>query len=229
MNKDYSYDYEWDASYCYLESNVLINKLNIINPDALFVAEREITALKIAKAKDEPIKGKFNLFHLKKLNKFILCDIYSWAGKLRTANISKGNQFCLCNHLETYADYIFQKLEKENYLIKTIPDEAPKRLAYYLSEFNVLHLFREGNGRTQRLFIEYLANVAGFELDFSNVSNKEMIMVSAKSFAKEYEEINALFSRISSKTSSKFQESAIEHFFGKNSQQLNLFLSNFIS
>ena len=44
MNHDNSYDYEWDSEYCYPESNVLINKLNIEAAEDLSVAEREITA-----------------------------------------------------------------------------------------------------------------------------------------------------------------------------------------
>ncbi len=70
--KDYQYDYEWDANYCYPESKVLKNKLNIKDAGALLVAEREITSLKIAKAKNEPIKGKFDLEHLQKINKLFL-------------------------------------------------------------------------------------------------------------------------------------------------------------
>lgn len=221
--KDYQYDYEWDANYCYPESNVLINKLNIKDADALFIAEREITAFKIAKAKDEPIKGNFDLEHLQKINKFIFEDIYTWAGKLRVVNISKGNQFCLSNYLETYATGIFNELSKENYLINHSFDAIPQRLAYYLSEINVLHPFREGNGRTQRLFIEYLANVAGVETDFSGVSDREMIVASANSFVKDYNEINSLFKKICTKMNDKTKENTIEFFFGKSSKQYKSF------
>lgn len=56
--KEYQYDYEWDANYCYSLSNTLKNKLNIKDSNDLFIAEREITSFKIAKAKDTPIKGK---------------------------------------------------------------------------------------------------------------------------------------------------------------------------
>jgi cell filamentation protein len=217
--KDYQYDYEWDANYCYPESKVLKNRLNIKDAALLFVAEREITAFKIAKAKDEPIKGNFDLAHLQKINKFIFEDIYTWAGKLRTVNISKGNQFCLSNHLETYAAGIFNELSKENYLINHPFDIVLQRLAYYLSEINVLHPFREGNGRTQRLFIEYLGNVAGVEVDFSGVSDREMIIASANSFAKDYKAINSLFVKICTRTTDKAKENAVEYFFGKNSKQ----------
>lgn len=194
----YDYEYEWDREYCYPHSTVLINKLNIKNQEELLVAEREITSLKIAMAKWKPIEGNFDLEHLKKIHKFIFEDIYSWAGCLRHVNISKGNQFCLANNLEMYGNSIFNKLKTDNYLID-FSGNMPNALAYYLSEINVLHPFREGNGRTQRLFIEYLAANAGYSVDFSNVSAKEMIVASAESFACQYDKINAMFNRITTK------------------------------
>ena len=195
MNRDYSYDYEWDSEYCYPESNVLINKLNIRNAEDLSVAEREITAIRLAVAKAEPIKGNFDLKHLQKIHKAIFGDVYSWAGKLRHVNIAKGNQFCLAMNPEVYAANLFHKLENEHYLIG-YEGSVPHRLAYYLSEINVLHPFREGNGRTQRLFIEYLATIAGYRLDFSCVTAREMIIASADSFACDYRSINEMFERI---------------------------------
>lgn len=195
--ENYSYDYEWDVEYCYPNSNVLINKLNITNSKDLSVAEREITSVKLAYAKQNPIKGDFDLKHLQEIHKFLFEDIYIWAGKLRHVNIAKGNQFCLAQNLESYADGIFAKLKAENYLVGA--QNVAERLAYYLSEINVLHPFREGNGRMQRLFIEYLALNAGYRVDFSDVSPKEMIIASAESFACDYEKINSMFERITHK------------------------------
>lgn len=195
--KNYSYDYEWDKEYCYPDSNVLINKLNIKNSDDLSVAEREITSVKLAYAKQNQIKGNFDLKHLQKIHKFLFEDIYSWAGELRHVNIAKGNQFCLAQNLGSYADTIFSRLKSENYLVGA--DNIADKLAYYLSEINVLHPFREGNGRTQRLFIEYLAFNAGYRVDFSDVTPKEMIVESAESFACNYEKINSMFERITHK------------------------------
>lgn len=194
----YDYEYEWDREYCYPNSNVLINKLNIKTHDELVVAEREITSLKIAMAKSQPIEGNFDLEHLKKIHKFIFEDIYSWAGCLRHVSISKGNQFCFADNLEMYGNSIFDKLKADNYLVD-YQGSVPHKLAYYLSEINVLHPFREGNGRAQRLFIEYLAKNAGYSVDFSNVSAKEMIIASAESFACEYDKINEMFDRITTK------------------------------
>ena len=72
----------------------------------------------------------------------------------------------------------------------------PIRLAYYLSEINVIHPFREGNGRSQRLWIEYLAEENGYSVDFSEVTDEEMIQASAEAFACQYDCMNQLFQRI---------------------------------
>lgn len=222
--KDYSYEYEFDSEYCYPDSNVLINKLNITDRDALANAERELTSLRLAVAKIEPVGGCFDLKHLQKIHKTLFNDVYDWAGKLRHVNIAKGNQFCLSQYLESYANTIFEQLKGENYLIGS--ENVPERLAYYLSEINVLHPFREGNGRTQRLFIEYLAGVAGYDVDFSSVSSQEMIVASADSFAKNYDTINELFERITTPISSEEQENSILLHFGRKSTQYQLFLDS---
>lgn len=64
MMRDYSYSYTWDREYCYPESQVLINKLNIHDEAALRTAEREITSIRLAAAKMQPIRGKLDFAHL---------------------------------------------------------------------------------------------------------------------------------------------------------------------
>jgi len=192
----YDYEYEWDSKYCYPNSSVLKNKLNLRDAASLSEAERRITSLNLLRIKDNPVRGKFDLKHLRDIHRAVFQDIFTWAGQLRTVDISKGNQFCLCQHLETYAGGIFSKLKADNYLLGKTQDEMPERLTYYLSEINVMHPFREGNGRTQRVFIEYLAQAAGYYVDFSLVEGKEMIEASALSFAREYGMMEGMFKRI---------------------------------
>lgn len=225
MMYDYSYSYEWDREYCYPDSNVLVNKLNIKNADALHTAEREITSLRLAAAQMQPIKGKFDMKHLQKIHGYLFGDIYGWAGILRHVDIAKGNQFCLAMNLDAYGSNLFKKLEKEHYLINS-KENVPHRLAYYLSEINVLHPFREGNGRTQRLFIEYLASVAGYRVDFSQVTAEEMIIASADSFACDYESINRMFDRITTPISNEEQKQNIQYFFGARSKLLSFIKDN---
>ena len=202
----YDYEYIWDSYYCYPGTNVLINRLNIQDSDLLSEAERRVTALNILEIKDNPVRGKFDLKHLCDIHGAIFGDVFAWAGKLRTVNIAKGNQFCLFQHLEAYAESVFSELKAEEYLINKSADEMPERLTYYLSEINVLHPFRDGNGRAQRLFIEYLAQYAGFYVDFSFVTGKEMIEASALSFAKEYDLMIDMFKRILSPITSQEQQ-----------------------
>ncbi len=187
MNQRYYYEYEWDSEYCYPHSHVLKNKLNITTQSELDEAERAITSLKMAQASLVKIRGKFGIAHLKRMHKFLFEDIYPWAGQFRTVNISKGNQFCRADYIEPQLIALFDKLKREDHLKNCASiQEASKRLSYYLGEINVIHPFREGNGRTQRLFIETLADNAGYILDFSQISEDEMLEASALSYEKDY-------------------------------------------
>lgn len=82
----------------------------------------------------------------------------------------------MCQFIDDQAIELFQKLERENYLVDA--ENIAERLSFYLSELNAIHPFREGNGRAQRMFIEILADRAGYEVDFSEVATEEMIEAS---------------------------------------------------
>jgi len=194
--KDYIYEYEYDNRYCYTDSKVLKNKLNIKDAGTLEEAERKITSLLAMEATQKGIRGKFDFNHLKRVHKFLLGDIYDWAGKIRLVNISKGNQFCRVEFIEQQMQEIFEKLKQENYLrnIKK-HDGLAKSLAYYFGEINAIHPFREGNGRTQRLFLQLLCDSLGYELDFMKISEKEMLEASDKSFNLDYQLLEELMNR----------------------------------
>ena len=85
--------------------------------------------------------------------------------------------------IERQFDDLYRKLKKENFLADiTDKEEMSERLAYYLGEINMIHPFREGNGRTQRIYIEQLClNNGRFEIDFTDVSKEEMIAASVRS------------------------------------------------
>ncbi|MGN6714875.1 Fic/DOC family protein [Anaerocolumna jejuensis] len=187
MNGEYYYEYEQDNFYCYPGTYVLKNKLNILDENELKTAEREITSLRTAQALTSRIEGNFDFKHLAKIHNFLFGDIYEWAGNIRTVNISKGNKFCLCQFIQSQMDEIFQKLKNENYLKDyTDKNEVAKRLAYYLGEINSIHPFREGNGRTQRMFIEHLAASLSYRLDYMKITSSEMLEASAQAFMLDY-------------------------------------------
>lgn len=202
---------ESDNKYCYPGTNILINKLNIKNQKELEYAERELTALRIYDLEMHPVKGNFDLKHLQAIHRYIFQDLYDWAGEIRQVDISKGNLFCKFQFIKGYGDDIFKKLQKEKYLLNLPKEMFCERLAYYFSEINALHPFREGNGRTQREFIKTLSYAAGYEINYASVTEEEMIEVSHKAFHCDYSGIENLLRRISSPISYKEQQQFIDY------------------
>ena len=190
-----SYEYERDDYYCLPNSSVLKNKLGIEDEQELEKAEREVTGLKAVQFSQNPFSGELDFSYVKRLHKWLFEDIYEWAGEIRRIDISKGNIFCQHDLIEVNAEALMNELKNEDYLASKTKEEMIERLAYYLGDLNSIHPFREGNGRVQRLFIIELASRAGYELDFSKVTPKEMIKASDKAFNHNYSALEAIISR----------------------------------
>ena len=225
MPDSYEYSYEWDRLYCYENSTVLRNKLGITDGDKLQIAEREIAAVRILEAERSPIRGKLDFKHLCDIHRYIFGDIFTWAGKLRTVNIAKGNPFCNVDVLNIYGTELFEKLKAERYLLDAPQKRIPERFAHYLSEINVMHPFREGNGRAQRMFIEYLALVAGYRIDFSTVSAGEMIEASVRAFDRDETLMHSIFERITTPIPLEEQQAAIRAITGARSEMIKILIN----
>ena len=97
--------------YCYPDSNILKNKLNIRDNKLLKTAEEEITLIKQMELLKNPIKGNFSKAHLMNIHKFIFEDIYSFAGKIRREQISKADtMFYPPNLIDRELDKVFAKI-----------------------------------------------------------------------------------------------------------------------
>lgn len=105
-----------DTKYCYPDTDVLINKLDIRDLDKLHIFERKLTMLRLLELLDKPINGKFDFKHLQAIHAYIFQDVYDWAGKVRTVDIAKGNMFCNVRFISSQADVIFSRLKEEHYL-----------------------------------------------------------------------------------------------------------------
>ena len=178
--------------YCYPNSRVLKNKLGIKNFDELYNEERNLANLRSRELFESPIKCKFNLAHLQEIHRYLFQDIYDWAGEIRTVDIAKGNLFCRCFAIESEADRIVTELKHEKYLKNLNVADFARRLAYYFSEINALHPFREGNGRAQREFVRQLAYQNGYFLSFTGISQDEMITASVAGFKLDYTQMENL-------------------------------------
>ena len=168
--------------YCYPDSNVLKNKLNIRNREELKQAEEEITALKQYMLMESPIKGRFTKTQLMNIHRFLFEDIYPFAGHIRREQISKGDTMFFPPHLISQElDKVFAKLHSEKMLHATDKKRQIEHLSYIMSELNVIHPFREGNGRSIRELIRYMALYYGFSLDWSLVDRDTMIDAAVRS------------------------------------------------
>lgn len=193
MDSKYKYTYERTADYCYKGTDVLINKLNITNDEDLFNAERELVSLRVSAFNDSPLKGNFDFKYLKDIHRYLFQDVYRWAGDIRNCNIAKQDLFCLTEHIESFGTDVFGKLKREKYFIDYDNETTLEKLVELFADINALHPFREGNGRSQRVFIESLAKINGINLDLTNVSKMDMIVASHESINGDYTKLKEMF------------------------------------
>lgn len=186
---------ERNSKYCYQNSNTLINKLEIKDQATLQKYEARITAAKLLALRQKGITGNFDKNHFINIHKYIFEDIYPFAGRFRTENIAKGYfRFAEWEYIEEELDKLLLKLKNENYLKEKSKEELAKALSYYMSELNVLHPFREGNGRTIREFIRQLALKNDYILNLKKVEPQEMLNASIKSIV-ETEELENIIKK----------------------------------
>jgi len=189
MKYDYGgIEYEGDDFYCYPNTKVLINSFDIKNFDKLQITERKLSYAKITYLTTNPFKGVLDLKYLQRIHRFIFEDIYTWAGHIRGGQFfSKGEtEFCRAPMIHIYAENIFGKLRDEKWLRGLDREKFIKRMAYFMAEINALHPFREGNGRTQRVFFEELARRAKYEVNFGNTNPEELLYADIEAYKKNY-------------------------------------------
>lgn len=179
--------------------DTLSNKLNISDTRELAQAEYDITArqTRIILATYHP--KIFNLRLLLDLHSRLFGEIYDFAGKIRTVNIAKPDSpvpFCYADFITSEANRIFDELAEKAYLTSLQHDEFCTKLAYFASELNALHPFREGNGRTIRIFLDLLANNAGYLLDYAQASRNEILRADREAFAGNMTPIQNLYHKI---------------------------------
>ncbi|MDR1524666.1 MAG: Fic family protein [Tannerella sp.] len=192
------YNYEGSESYCYPGTDVLKNKLGIRDDDALTMAEREITSLKLLKLYNIPAVEEFNFETLCKIHEIIFEDIYEWAGQIRRGDfLLKGNSiFCRGLYVVENAKTIFGDISKENNLCGLNKSKFVERMAYYMGEINALHPFREGNGRTAREFFRQLSLNANYTLDFSRTEKEKLLIADIEAFDGKYEKLIQILEKI---------------------------------
>lgn len=159
----------------------LENKLGLTSSADLAREEERISKKKAAELFEEDIldslpTGKFST--LQAIHKYLFEDIYDFAGELRTVNIAKGNfRFAPLMYLEAALENI-DKMPQSNL------DEIIEKYV----EMNIAHPFREGNGRSTRIWLDHiLKNEIGKVVDWSKVDKEDYLLAMERSPIKDIE------------------------------------------
>lgn len=160
---------------------VLQNKLNITNQIELNKAEEKISK---QKAKQLFESGDINRMEigtfkgLAQIHAYLFGEIYEFAGKLRDVNIAKGN-FRFAPLM-----YLPQSLEH----ISAMPQQSFEQIIEKYVEMNVAHPFREGNGRTTRIWLDLiLKNEINRVIDWNAVDKADYLSAMERSVVKDVE------------------------------------------
>lgn len=159
----------------------LENKLGLTNSADLAREEERLSKKKAVELFEKRFldnlpAGKFST--LQAIHKYLFEDIYGFAGELRTVNIAKGNF--------RFAPLIYLESALEN--IDKMPQSSFDEIIEKYVEMNVAHPFREGNGRSTRIWLDHiLKNEIGRVVDWSKVDKEDYLLAMERSPIKDIE------------------------------------------
>lgn len=149
-----------NSIYCYKDTDVLKNKLDIKNNSDLYKFEAKITAAKLLILRENGITGNFDVQHFIQIHRFLFEDIYPFAGLLRAENIAKDSfRFAQWEYIEEQLKVLLNQLKDEQYLKNKLKEELAERLAYYMAELNVLHPFRERERKNYKRIFKTISSI----------------------------------------------------------------------
>ncbi len=176
---------------------LLKNKLGIENEIELSKEEERITKLKAIELfetnKLEQMEvGTFN--SLSQIHKYLFEDIYEFAGKIRTENIAKNNF--------RFASSMYLKEALQN--IDKMPQSNFDEIIEKYIEMNIAHPFREGNGRSTRIWLDMiLKKELGKVVDWSKVNKQDYLLAMERSPVKSTEIKILLKNALTTKTNDR--------------------------
>ncbi|MDQ0427990.1 cell filamentation protein [Planomicrobium stackebrandtii] len=190
--------YQHTSMYCYPGTDVLINLFDVQDEEKLKDLEKVYSLLRLSELQIQKPADPLDVQAFLAIHYYLLQDVYPFAGELRKEMISKGSSsFAHPKHIEVHLLKIFDELKAENYLKELPRNQLISRLAYFLSELNALHPFREGNGRSVREFARQLLLNAGYRLDWEKVLEPaEIINAFVDSFNKDNDRLEGLLDEI---------------------------------
>jgi cell filamentation protein len=166
--------------YCYPGTRVLKNIPDIRDAAVLQRLEVAITAQRAA----EPLPtGRLSVRHFKSIHRHLFQDLFRWAGRIRSVRLTKGNStFCYPENNEAELRRLFAWLKDQAFLRDLESQQFAESAAHFFAELNAVHAFREGNGRTQLVFLTLLAQRAGHPLALRRLTRRPFLQAVIASF-----------------------------------------------
>lgn len=159
----------------------LENKLGITDSAELARVEEKLTKKKAAELFESGYLDSLNagtFESLAKIHKYLFEDIYVFAGKIRDVNIAKGNF--------RFASVMYLKAALEN--VEKMPQSTFNEIIEKYVEMNIAHPFREGNGRSTRIWLDLmLKKEIGLVIDWSKVDKDDYLLAMERSPIKDIE------------------------------------------
>ena len=172
-----SYNLSVTNADCYKGTTTLINKLGIRDEMQLQKNETLITTYIAAELIQQPLKPEFGFSDYREIHRQLFDTLYDWAGEPRKIGLSKtATTFVAPKSITDLGERIFLRLNKLNYFIGLPRQEFIVETADLYHTLNMLHPFREGNGRTERVFLVQFVRNAGYDIDYS-VLNSDILMI----------------------------------------------------
>ena len=154
--------------------NVIHSQNKLYTQDEKILEQTELELSALASTLIEDVEPPYDLQYLKSIHAHLFSDLYDWTGEFRQVDISKGDtRFCTFSRIEVEASKLLKQLQSQNYFQNLEQQQLIIQLADFYCELNVIHPFREGNGRTQRIFFEHLLAYCGYGVDWSQIESQE--------------------------------------------------------
>ena len=155
------------------KTGLLRNSVNAHPQSSLSKIEAAASFARQLSLVNNPAPLPRNLQGLQKIHYWLFQDVYPWAGEVRTVDIRKPvgrkEPFAPAKFILVAANNAFSDLHVENYLKGMSRSQFIQQLAHHYDQLNYIHPFREGNGRTLRLFFSQLADEAGWHILWDDV------------------------------------------------------------
>lgn len=164
-------------------------------------AEGDLTYIRAAELQERPVRATGDLDEFRAIHRQLFQDVYPWAGEVRTVdlrkNVAGAEHFLSVGAIDRGSMFAADELRADNMLRGMNRDQFIDRLSHHYDQWNYVHPFREGNGRTQRVFWNRVAADAGWQLDWRPVQgavNDAACRAAAKS--RDFGPMRAMFDQV---------------------------------